>query len=238
MAIDIERALAYPTASDDWIKTLLIGGALTLLSVLVIPIIPLYGYLVRVLRAGMDEAAEPPAFDDWGTLFVEGLAALVILLVYQLIPFVVAFVTIGGSAAAIGTGSDVGAGVGAVGLLAGLALWALFALAFGYLTLIALANYAHVGGFGAAFDLDILRSVALDGAYAVPWLYGVGVLIGATVVSGVLGLVPLLGAIAGVFVTFYGQVVAAWLWGKGFGEATGVGDDAADAGMDDDPAWA
>jgi hypothetical protein len=231
MAVDIERALSYPTNSEDWVKIVLIGGLLALFSVLIVPLFLLYGYLVRVLRAGMAEAAEPPAFDDWGTLLVEGVVAFVILLVYQLIPLIVAAVTVGGSLVAIGTGSEAGAGVGILGLLAGFALSGLLALAFGYLTLIALANYAHVGGIGAAFDVDVLRSVALDEAYAIPWLYGIGVLIGATVVSGLLGIVPLLGAIAGVFVTFYGQVVAAWIWGKGFADATGVGG-ADEAGTD------
>lgn len=243
MAIDIERALTYPTNSDDWIKSLLIGGVLTLLAVLIVPLFFVYGYLIRVLRSGMDEAAEPPSFDDWGTLLREGVVAFVVLLVYQLIPLLVAAVTVGGSVAALGSGSEVGGAVGAVGLIAGLALSALVALAFGYLTLIALANYAHVGSVGAAFDASVLRSVAVDGEYAIPWLYGVGVLIGATVVSGVLGLVPFLGAIAGAFVTFYGQVVAAWIWGKGFADATGVGgEDEADAGTDpglaaDESSW-
>jgi hypothetical protein len=243
MAIDIERALTYPTNADDWVKSLLIGGVLTLLAVLVVPLFFLYGYLIRVLRSGMDEAAEPPSFDDWGTLLREGVVAFVVLLIYQLVPLLVAAVTVGGSLAALGTGSEVGGAVGVVGLVAGLALSALVALAFGYLTLIALANYAHVGSFGAAFDVSVLRAVAVDGAYAVPWLYGVGVLIGATVVSGVLGLVPLLGAIAGAFVTFYGQVVAAWFWGKGFADATGSGRvDGTDAGTDpglagDESSW-
>jgi hypothetical protein len=223
MAIDIESALTYPTESDDWVKTLLIGGLLTLFAVLIVPAFFLYGYLLRVLRAGMDGATEPPAFDDWGTLLREGVVATVVLLVYQLVPLFVAAVTVGGSVAALGTGSEVGGAVGVVGLLAGLALSALVALVFGYLTLIALANYAHVGTVGAAFDVSVLRAVAVNGDYAVPWLYGVGVLIGAAVVSGVVGLIPLLGAVAGAFVTFYGQVVAAWLWGKGFADATGVG---------------
>jgi len=151
-----------------------------------------------------------------------------------LIPVLVFFLTVGGSLVAIASGSEVGAGVGIVGLLGGLALSTLLALAFGYVTLIGLANYAHVGTFGAAFDLDVIRSVATDGAYAVPWLYGIGVLLAAAIVGSVLGLVPFVGAVAGAFVTFYGQVAAAWVWGRGFGDATGIGGDA-DADADADP---
>jgi hypothetical protein len=230
MAIDLERVVTYPTNSDDWIKTVLIGGVLTLLSVLIVPAFLVYGYVLRVLRAGIDDAAEPPVFDDWGTLLKEGVIAFVIVIVYQLIPLLVFAVTVGGSLAAIGSGSDVGAGAGIAGLLGGLALFTVLALVFGYVTLIGLANYAHVGTFGSAFDIDVIRSVATDGAYAIPWLYGVGILIAAAVVAGLLNIVPVLGAIVGVFVTFYGQVAAAWVWGRGFGDATSLGD--ADAGID------
>jgi hypothetical protein len=231
MAIDLERVVTYPTNSDDWIKTILIGGALTLFSVLIVPAFLVYGYVLRVLRAGIAGDEEPPVFDDWGTLLKEGVVAFVIVIIYQLIPLLVFFLTVGGSLAAIGTGSDAGAGVGIVGLLGGLALSTLLALLFGYVTLIGLANYAHEGTFGAAFDLDLIRSIGLDGAYAIPWLYGVGVLIAAAVVASVLGVVPILGAIVGVFVTFYGQVAAAWVWGQGFGDAAGIGG-ASDADID------
>jgi hypothetical protein len=225
MSIDLEWIATYPTNSDDWIRTVLIGGLLTLASVLVVPAFPLYGYLLRVLRGGMTEAAEPPVFDDWGTLFREGIVAFAIVIVYQLIPLLVMAVTVGGSLAAIATGSDAGATAGVAGLLGGLALSALLALVFGYVTLIGVANYAHTGRAGAAFDLDVIRAVAVDGAYAVPWLYGVVALIAANVVAGVLNVVPILGAIVGVFVFFYAQMIAAWLWGKGFGDATGAGGD-------------
>lgn len=235
MTIDIERVVTFPTNSDDWIKTILIGGVLTLFSVLIVPAFLVYGYVIRVLRAGIDGEEEPPVFDDWGTLLKEGVVAFVIVLIYQLIPLLVFFLTVGGSLAAIGTGSNAGAGIGIVGLLGGLALSTLLGLVFGYITLIGLANYAHVGTFGSAFDLDVLKSVATDGAYAVPWLYGVGVLIAAAVVAGLLGIVPFVGVIVGVFVTFYGQVAAAWVWGMGFGDATGVG---GDSDADIDPAIA
>jgi hypothetical protein len=220
MAIDLGEALRYPTNDEDWIVTVLIGGVLTLLSVFVVPAFLLYGYLLRVLRGGMDDDGVPPVFDDWGTLLREGVVAVVVLLVYQLVPLVIAAVTVGGSALAIASGSEAGAGVGIVGLLGGLAVSGLLALAFGYVALIGLANYARVGRFGAAFDFGTIRTVGLDADYAVAWLFGVGVLIAASVVTGVLSFVPIAGSIAGVFVGFYGQVVAGWLWGRGFGSAT------------------
>lgn len=235
MAIDLGWVITYPMNSDDWIKTILIGGALTLASILIVPAFLVYGYVLRVLRAGMAGEEEPPVFDDWGTLLKEGVVGFVVVIIYQLIPLIVMTVTVGGSVAAMASGTEAGAGVGIVGLVGGLALSTLLALLFGYVGLIGLANYAHLGTFGAAFDLDVIRTVAVDADYAIPWLYGIGILIGAAVVASILGIVPILGALVGVFVTFYGQVAAAWVWGKGFGDATGLG---GDAPPDPDPAIA
>ncbi|MEF8856843.1 MAG: DUF4013 domain-containing protein, partial [Haloplanus sp.] len=111
MAIDLGWVVTYPTNSDDWIKTVLIGGALTLLSILIIPAFLVYGYVLRGLRAGMADEKEPPVFDDWGTLLKEGVIAFVVVLVYQLIPLIVMTVTVGGSVGAMASGNDLGAGV-------------------------------------------------------------------------------------------------------------------------------
>jgi len=218
MGIDLERLVRYPANSEDWAKFLLVGSVLTALSVLIVPAVLLFGYFVRVLRAGMVEAAEPPGFADWRGLLYEGTVASVIVLVYQFVPLLIAAVTVGGTAAVFLTGADVGVGWGVAGLLAGLALATLLAVVFGYVTLIGLANYAYEGDLRAGFDLDVCRAVAFDGAYAVPWLYGVVVLVAGNVVAGVLGFVP----IVGVLVVFYAQVAATWVWGKGFGDAMGI----------------
>jgi hypothetical protein len=222
MAIDLERLVRYPSNDDDWVRTLLIGGLLTALSVLIVPAFLLYGYLLRVLREGMVEGQEPPGFDEWGTLLRDGVIAFLLVLVYQFVPLLVAALTVGGSVLAILSGSEVGVGVGLFGLLAGLALSAVLALVFGYVTLIGVANYAREGEVAAAFDTTVLRAVALDGAYAVSWLYGVALLLVANVVAGLLGFVP----VVGVFVVFYAQVAAAWVWGKGFADAMGLDDGA------------
>jgi hypothetical protein len=229
MSIDLERLVRYPANSEEWAKTLLVGSVLTALSVLIVPAVLLVGYLVRVLRAGMAEAAEPPGFGDWRALLYDGTLASVVVIVYQFVPLLVAALTVGGATIAVLTGSEAGAVSGVVGLLAGLGLATLLAALFGYITLIGLANYAHEGELRAAFDLDVCRAVAFDGAYAVPWLYGVVLLVVANVVAGLLGFVP----IVGVIVVFYAQVAAAWAWGKGFGDAMGLDDGSATAGVSD-----
>jgi hypothetical protein len=223
MALDIEATAKYPLASDDWPKTVGIGGVLILFSFLLVPLVLVYGYLVRVLRAGMRDSPEPPVFDRWGDLLREGAVAFVVVFVYQLIPLVVFAVTVGGSVAALATGSRAGTGLGLVGLFGGVAVSGLLALVFGYVGLVGLANFAHEGRLGSAFDVAVVKDVALSREYAIPWLYGVGFVLVAGVVTSVLNVVPILGAILGVFVVFYAQICAFKLWGMGFAAATGAG---------------
>lgn len=212
----IEGAFTYPTERDDWVKTLLIGGVLTFLGVLLIPLFLVYGYFVRAVRDSIDGEAEPPAFGDWGAMLVEGLQAWIIGLVYLLVPLVVAAVTMGGAIAAMATGSRAGAGAGFVGFFGGLALTFVLALVFGYVAVVAVVNFAHEGRFGAGFDVGQLREVGLDPDYAVAWLVSVV----GFVVAGVVAGIPIVGWILGPFAAFYATVVAARLLAGGYLDAT------------------
>jgi hypothetical protein len=228
-----EDALSYPRAHDDWLKTVLIGGVLTLLSVFLIPTILVYGYVVRAIRDSLDGVEEPPQFEDWGPLFVEGLQAFVVGLVYMLVPLVVTGITVGGSIIALATGSQAGAVAGLAGLFGGLALSAVLSLVFGYLAVAAVVNFAKEGSIGAAFDVETIRTVAFDSRYAVAWASALVVFLGAAVIVGVLNTVPLLGTVAGAFVFFYADVVAANLWADGFAQATDVPEDTGSFGAGD-----
>ncbi|WP_435077852.1 DUF4013 domain-containing protein [Halococcus sp. AFM35] len=220
MDTDIETLLRYPLQSETWLSTVLIGGIALLLSFLLIPLFVVAGYGMRAIRAGMDRAAEPPVFDDWGELLTEGFVASIIGFVYQLVPTVVFFTVVGGSLAALVTGSDLGAGIGVVGLFGGLFVWWLLAIAFGYVGVAGVANYAREGSFGAGFDLDTIASVVTSREYLLAWVYVVLLNIAVGIVGTALNVVPILGGIVGVFVGFYAFIIAAWLLGDGFAAAT------------------
>lgn len=219
--VAIGDAISYPMERDDWIKTVLIGGVLTIFSFLIIPALPVYGYVVRAIRTSLGGQAEPPAFDDWGSLFVEGIQAWVIGIIYMIIPGIVAFVLIGGSIAAMATGTRGGAAAGLGGLLVGFLVTFVLSLVFGYFAVIAVVNFAREERFGAGFDFATLQRVGFDGTYAVAWLASVVVFIVAAVIGGVLNVIPFLGLIVGSFLYFYAAVVAANLWADGFSEALG-----------------
>lgn len=221
--MNLDEAVRYPTRSDSWIKTVLIGGILIFLGFLLVPLFLVYGYIVRSIGAVLADDPSPPEFDEWGELFVDGALAWIISIVYLLVPLLVAGFTVGGSIAAVATGSEIGAAAGAGGLLVGLTISTILSLAFGYLAVVAVVNFAREGQFGAAFDLDVIKTVALDRDYAIAWLVSVGVFL----IAGVVSSIPFVGWIITPFVSFYAAIVAADLWAGGFTRALESVDDIA-----------
>ncbi|WP_284010094.1 DUF4013 domain-containing protein [Haloarcula pelagica] len=213
-----EDSLTYPMESDDWIKTIIIGGLLGLFSFLIVPGILVSGYVVRAVRERAAGATEPPVFDEWGELLVDGLKATVIGFVYMLIPLAVFAFTVGTAIVGFLTGTDAGAGLGLASLLGGFVVSGILSLIFGYFAVAAVVNFACEDSLGAAFDIGALRKLALSTDYAVPWLISVGIFFAAGIAVSVLNVVPGLGAIIGPFFSFYAYIVAAELWAGGYND--------------------
>lgn len=203
-------ALEYPTRGESWLKTVLIGGVLLLLGFLIVPLIAVQGYMLRVLRGATEDAEEPPVFDEWEELLVDGVKVIGASFVFLLVPFVIAAaaVVFGGFAAF--SGSE---GSGIVGLLLALLAFVGWLLA-AYLLPAGLANMAREESFAAAFDVDVLRTVGSSTDYLVAVAL-------AFVIAAVLGSVAsaLSAVLVGVFVLFYLQVSVFYLYGRGFSEA-------------------
>lgn len=207
------ESLGYPKARKGWEKTVLIGGGLELLGALIfITFLPLQGYFVRVVRSAASEEQEPPAFDNWGDLFIDGIKMSLVHLAYVVGPGILLFV--GLAVAAFGAfsglqGSSLGTGLEIVGVLLALASLVAFLLAF-YLIPAALANYAYRDDLGSAFDLGTVRRVAFTSDYFVALLL-------AFVVGITLGLIASFLSIllVGFFLWFYVQVSIYYLIGRG-----------------------
>jgi len=218
-----EDALRYPAEGDDALTTIAIGGILGLLGVFVLPALIVYGHLVRVIRAvseGDDEI--PPVFEEWRELLMDGLRALLVTLVYTLVPtllltiavapvFVISSVTVNG---------DGGGGVTAVG-----ALILLLVLAVGVLGLIAVVAavyvvpaavtaFATTGRLGAAFSVSELRSIGGSGQFVTGWLVAVVISVLVGTLAGVVA-ATVVGALLVPFLNFYGNVAAAYALGAG-----------------------
>lgn len=223
VTIMFNESLGYLRQSDDWVKTVLIGGVLSLLGFLLVPAFLVFGYAVRVLRATMVGDETPPEFGDWGDLTVDGLKAFAVAIVYSLVPAIVmaVFGGLGVLGIVLGSGdggSGLGAALGGLTAFLGVVLGLLLSLAAAYVVPAALANFAETGRVGAAFDVGELRPVLTSGAYATAWAVGFAIIVGAGVVTSVLNVVPFLGFVVGAFVSFYALVAAYHAVGTAWGQ--------------------
>jgi hypothetical protein len=215
-----EEAINYPRNDEEnWIKTIAIGSVMLLLGFLFLPVLVAFGYYMRVLRGSMEGDDQPPVFDEYGEMLVDGLKAFVVAFVYLLIPGIVFGISVGGVVLGALSGGDVGAGA-IFGSLLGFTISSILFLAVWYVTPAALANYARTGNIGSGFAFGELRPALVSGKYATPWLMALGVGIAAGIVVGVLNAVPILGFILAIPVNFYAAVVAFNLYGRGFEDAT------------------
>lgn len=209
--MEFNDIVTYPMGRDDWLKTILIGGVLTFLSILVVPIFLVYGYILRTIRGCLVGETEPPVFDEWGELLVDGLQAAIIGIIYMIVPILVGAIMVGSAMIAVITGDLAALG----GVFLGFMLSMVLSLVFGYFAVVAIVNFAREGRFGAAFEFDVIKTVAFNREYAIAWLVSVAVII----VAGLAGSIPVLGWILIPFVGFYASVVAANLWATGFTQA-------------------
>lgn len=229
----IGGALRYPTNNDNWKKTLLIGGGLSIFGFLIIPLLLVYGYIIRVIRHRLEDDPQPPTFSEWGELFTDGIKAFVIGFVYLLVPVIVGTFTFGGSIAAISTGTTGGSAMGMAGLVVGMILTLVLSLLFGYVAVAAIVNFANERRVGAAFDFTTIKAIIFSGDFAITWGLSVVVFIAASLVVALLNIIPVLGAIIGAFVFFYAQIVAAHLWAGGYNDAREIGDVAGRSRIDE-----
>lgn len=219
----IQDAIDYPRSDDDWTRTVLIGGILSLLGALVVPTILVLGYLVRVLERTMHGDDQPPAFDDWGTMLVDGVKAFAITLAYGIVPAAVAAAVVGGvlSFSVVegpGTGGPTAGGAGvAVVVVGGLLALALGLLA-AYIIPAAVAAFAETDRIGTAFSVSDLRPVLTSGTYATAWVLAFAVIVVAGLLSAALNAIPVIGFVIGGFVGFYAAVSAYYLVGHAWGE--------------------
>jgi len=201
---------------------MLIGGLLIFFAFLLIPAFFFQGYLLRVLGSTVRGESEPPAWDDWGGLFVDGLKATVVAFVYAIVPTVV-FLGLG--TVLIGLGGAAGDSGG--GIIAGFGLLTFLffipvLLVVYYLVPAALANMAVEGSVGAAFDLGMITDVVLSVDYLIAVLMPIVVGVIVNIVSFVLG-ITIIGYLLVPFVTFYGQVAIFRMFGLAFASQSSKG---------------
>lgn len=215
----LEDGLSYPMQGDSWIAQMLIGGVLLVFFFLLIPVFAFNGYLLRVIGTTVEGESEPPAWDDWGGLIIDGIKFSIVGLVYSIVPIVAIFgigsVLLGLGGAAGNSGGGIIAGFG---LMTFLLLIPVLFLVY-YIVPAALANMAVEGSLGAAFDFSLLKNVVLTSDYFIAVLMPIVVGIITNIISNILA-VTVIGLVLVPFVTYYGQVAVFRMFGTAFASQT------------------
>lgn len=215
----LEDGLSYPMQGDSWIVQMLIGGVLLTFFFLLIPLLAFNGYLLRVIGTTVRGESQPPAWDDWGELIVDGIKFTIVGLVYSIVPMVVIF-GVGGALIGLGgaAGNSSGGLIAGFGLMAFLLLIPVLFLVY-YIVPAALANMAVEGSLGAAFDFSLLKNVVLTTDYFIAVLMPIVVGIITNIISNILAF-TVIGLILVPFVSYYGQVAVFRMFGTAFANQT------------------
>jgi hypothetical protein len=205
------ETVAYVRSLPELGTTLLLGGLLWGYGVwLVLPGLLVMGFFVRILRhvpSSPDDEdvtvrpASPPQFDDWLSLFVDGIRVYVVWTVYLFLAFTAA-IPYGGEGqstqlfvillrtllgnvgflvrvrAALGVDEYATASVGGVVDLPGLALF----LVSMYVAPAALLNLAARGSLYDGFAFEEIRAILVSKTYAARWVVFVLLWLASTVV--------------------------------------------------------
>ncbi|WP_435365997.1 DUF4013 domain-containing protein [Haloarchaeobius sp. DYHT-AS-18] len=218
----LTEALTYIRRTENPTRTVLIGTLLTMLGFLIVPLFMVLGFAVRVVRAAQTDD-EPPVWEDWKELTVDGVKMFAIALAYTLIPILLLLVGIGTASITIDpeTGAATFQSFTALSI-ATLTLSAVISLAVAYVLPIGIAHFAETGRIGDAFKFGQFKSAATNSTYAIAWLLAVAVNIVGGAVLGAVAIVPLLGFFLAAALAFYLNVVTWYIYGRGIGLSEGL----------------
>lgn len=199
--VDYETAFKKPFSD---LKKLLVAFLLN-----IVPIVNLlvYGYFLEVAKTsgGKKPSTSLPDWKNWGNLFVNGLKALVVSLVYALPLIAVAVVL----SLALGISFRTSSWSEFAGFGSWLGLLLIFALAFAYFVPSAIVSFALSGKFSKSFEFKEVLRKALTREYFVVWLVSI---VYSAVLGALLGLIPfvgkaLAGAVSGITMfSLFGEV--------------------------------
>jgi len=196
-------------------------GKLTIGIILsIIPIVNLLtsGYLLKIASTAMKGRMELPEWKDFGSLFINGILAAIVGIVYMIPVLIVlgilvflGFMTVPAveglavlSLPAAILGAIMGLGVYLFALL-------VVAIIFALVSTAAVLRFADTEKFGEAFNFGEVTRTAFRGSFILNWII---VIVIGSIISAILSLIPVIGAMIGIFIvgvfmyTVLGEVYA------------------------------
>ena len=228
--MDIGKSFSFPFEDKEWISKLGLGAVITLVPILNFA---WTGYIVQLVRNVMDGQQEPlPAWDDFNKKFTEGLTLGLAGLVYSL-PMMIVFclplsiMVIPAIMSGNGDMQDIGnaiAGVGSALFLCLMCVFIIYMLALSVVYPAIFVVFSREGTFASCFkfrevfDLIGKNTSAFFTAWGISLVAGFGVGLVAGFAQFILNLIPCIGQIASLILTFgivsYTSVVYTHLFGQ------------------------
>ncbi|RMH00969.1 MAG: DUF4013 domain-containing protein [Chloroflexi bacterium] len=221
--MDVARAFSFPFEDKRWLEKLAIGAGLSFFTFLLFPIPLLNGYMVKIARNVQGGVEGLPEWDDWGTLFRDGLMVLIAQFVYTL-PFwllaCVAFIaTIGFSGLSELSEDAAAAGIVATfGLIA--CLGVLAAIAWMFVSPALVVQYVRHGDLGACLRIGEVLGIVRDqfSDIVIAMLALLALIVGFLVVGTGLAIIPCLGGILAYVLSLalspYTMMISGHLYGQ------------------------
>ena len=209
--MDFTKSFAYIFEDTDWPMKIGILAALTTIAPFLfgIPYLFVLGYSVAIARNVKKGVDRPlPAWDDFGTLFTDGLNLFIARLVYTL-PFLlllcaVAIVPFMGIIARGGDVSDelmAGAFFSSFGLV--LCLSFLFFIVYIFIAPAVVVQYVRYGTLSSCFHfgaiMGFIRSQLVNILLVVVLMIGVG--FAFSILTTILSIIPILGSLMGMLLS-------------------------------------
>lgn len=101
--MDFGTAFSYAFQDEEWLKKIAIGAVLVLTGIGMIPVL---GWMMEIIRRAKSGDYSLPDWSDFGTLFVDGLKAMAVGLIWAIPGAVIGGCIAGGSVLGTGDVSD------------------------------------------------------------------------------------------------------------------------------------
>jgi hypothetical protein len=154
--------------------------------------LPLMGYVMKVLRG----EKPAPEVTDWGTLFIDGIKYLIVVIIWM-IPVIIVEVLVMGAGIAGAMSNDPAAAMAALGgMMVGALVVFILAIIIALFMMMGIVRFARSGSIGEAFNFSaILATIRKIGW--VPYIIALIVLIVCGIIFGIvmaiIMMIPILG---------------------------------------------